>query len=215
MGSRVWNFLRVSFLAGVGVLLPLILLVILFQKVLSMLRNVSDPIAKAIFPELVYLRVYATEIVTLGLLALAAVGIGFIASTVLGQKLGFWVESRTLMRFGPYRSFKEFSTRLIPSSNKNLFQPALLVRKDEMQTLIFVVEEMISGHYVFFVPSTPSTFSGALYVVPKTDVEILDVPAMDLVKIFSHWGVGTGKILEQSRYFYPRVENIRDRSLNF
>lgn len=200
MWRQAWSFIKISFLAGIGVLLPVILLFILFEKVISMTQKITDPIAQSLFPQMSYLRVYATEIVTLGLLVMLAVAVGIVASTAVGQKIGFWIESRTLMRFRPYRSFKEFSSRLIPSTEKNLLQPALLIRADEMHALVFVVEELASGYFVIFVPSTPSTVSGSLYVVPQTDVEILDLPAMDFIKTISQWGVGMEKILEHSRF---------------
>ena len=212
--DRIKNFIRVSFLAGVGILLPLILCVLLFIKIISMMRGAVDPIARSLFSEQAYLRIYATEIVTVVLLILASMALGFIASTNVGQRFGSWIESHTLMHLGLYRSLKDFSAKLIPSTNGTLFQPALLIREDEMMTLIFVVEDLRNGYFVIFSPSTPSTFSGSLHVVPKTDVEILQVPAMDVVKVFSRWGVGAGKVLEKSHFFELRSRYFRGNSLD-
>jgi uncharacterized membrane protein len=212
--DRFIKFVKTSLLAGIGIVLPIALCVVLFVKLVTTAKKVTEPIANSLFPENAYLHSYATEIVTLGLLVLASMLLGFIASTNPGQRFGKWVESRTLMHFGLYRSFKDFSSRLIPSDKNTLFQPALLIREDEMITLMFVVEDLRNGYFVIFMPSAPSTFSGSLHVVPKTDVEILQVPVMDVVKTFSRWGVGTGKVLEKSRYFELRSGYFRGDSLD-
>lgn len=213
--KRFKEVIKSSFLAGIGVILPLVLMLFLLEKLTTMTGKITSPLAESIFPEHFYLRGFATEFVTFLLLLFAAFLLGIVANTRFGLWFGDWVERRTLMHLPIYRTLKEFSKRLVPKENNVLFEPALLTRKDEMPTLVFVVEHLPQGHLVIFTPSAPTAFTGSIQIVLRTDVEILHVPVMDVIKSYSYWGVGTAKILEKSMYFHrPLPNNLRERSFD-
>ncbi|WP_374029921.1 DUF502 domain-containing protein [Bdellovibrio bacteriovorus] len=194
------KFLKSTFSAAAGVVLPLALIVLILQRLFQALSTSIAPLAKAIFPQAFIDRYIATEILTLIVLLMFSMLIGLIAQTRWGQSFGHWLEDRTLGHLPIYRTLKEFSERLIPSDKDNvLFQPALLIRGDEMNTFVYIVEKYGEDHVVIFVPSVPSTLSGSLCIVPKTDVRVLPVPALAMAKVFSRWGVGTSKILDSTQ----------------
>jgi len=197
--SRLREILQSSFWAAAGIILPLILFGVLFERVVVLLNRITIPLAKVIFTEHFAESENAAKLATLLLLALTSLGLGLLAQTDAGQRIGHWVENHTLMQVKLYRTFKEFSDRLIPSKTNKFFQPGLLIRKDEMNTLVFVVEDFGHDYFVIFCPSAPSTLSGNLYIVPKSDVELLPVPAMDIARVYSRWGVGTSKVLVDSQ----------------
>jgi uncharacterized membrane protein len=207
--------IKSSFLAGIGVILPIVLMLFLLEKLTTMTGKITSPLAESIFPEQFYLRSVATEMVTFILLLMVAFILGVIANTRFGLWFGDWVENRTLMHLPIYRTLKEFSKRLVPSEHNVLFEPALLTRKDEMPTLVFVVEHIVQGYVVIFIPSAPAAFTGSIQIVLRTDVEMLHVPVMDVVKAYSYWGVGTAKILEKSMFLHrPLPNNLRERSFD-
>ncbi|WP_413290831.1 hypothetical protein [Bdellovibrio sp. HCB337] len=195
--TKFREFLKSSFLAALGIVLPILLILIIFDRVVDALNAFTAPIAKSLFPEAYLDRIVATKLVTLGLIAVASMILGFIAQTSMGEKLGRWLEDHTLMHIKIYRTFKEFSERIIPSKTNSSFQPAILTRLDEMNTFILIVEELAPDHYVIFIPSAPSTLSGSIYVVPKTDVTLLPVAKMDVARICSRWGVGAARVLAE------------------
>ena len=84
-----------------------------------------------------------------------------------------------------------------------------------MPTLVFIVEHLPHGQVVIFTPSAPAAFTGSIQIDLRTDVEVLHVPVMDVIKAYSYWGVGTAKVLEKSMYFHrPLPSNLRERSFD-
>jgi uncharacterized membrane protein len=60
-----------------------------------------------------------------------------------------------------------------------------------MKQLAFVIEEFEDGRYTLFVPSIPTPPAGAVYVVDRKRVHLLDVPFTDAVKSVSRWDSGS------------------------
>jgi uncharacterized membrane protein len=55
----------------------------------------------------------------------------------------------------------------------------------------FIIEEYEDGRFTVFVPSVPTPFAGAIYILTPDRVHPLDVPFTSAVKAVSHWGSGT------------------------
>ncbi|WP_373997620.1 hypothetical protein [Bdellovibrio bacteriovorus] len=213
MLSRFKEFLKSSFMAAAGVLLPVLLLIFLFEKILVILERLATPIAQTLFPAQFLETPHALKLATIMIFVLLSMLIGFFAQTETGQKVGHWLEQKTLGRFKMYQVMKEFSERLIPSKTNKLFEPALLTRADEMNALVFVVEYIDEERAVIFIPGVPTAFSGNLYVVPRLDIKLLDVPVMDVAKVYSRWGVGYSKIIK-STHTSERLQGIERSRMN-
>ena len=54
----------------------------------------------------------------------------------------------------------------------------------------FIIEEVEDGRYTVFVPSIPTPFAGAVYVLARERVHPVDVPFTDAIKVISRWGSG-------------------------
>ena len=67
---------------------------------------------------------------------------------------------------------------------------AALWESDEGLAPAFIIEELEDGRYTVFVPSIPTPFAGAVYVLDRQRVHPLDVPFTDAVKVVSRWGSG-------------------------
>ena len=55
----------------------------------------------------------------------------------------------------------------------------------------FVVEEHEDGRYTVFVPSIPTPAAGAVYILPRERVHLVDVPFPRAVSVISKWGAGS------------------------
>lgn len=196
---RFREFLTSSFLAAAGVLIPILLIIFILEKVLEMIGAFMGPPLMVLLPQEYLEKVPTPKLLALILFVLASLLLGLFAQTEVGKRLGHWLEDRTFMHLRLYRSIKEFSDRLLPTNKSTLFQPALLTRRDEMNTLIFVVEKLDDDNYVIFLPSTPSVLTGALAVVPQADVKILHIEVKEAARVFSLWGVGCSKILREQK----------------
>ncbi|WP_413557878.1 hypothetical protein [Bdellovibrio sp. HCB209] len=202
--------MKASFFAAAGVILPVLLLLFLLGKVVSVSNRMVAPIASSAFPELYQSRAIASELVTMSILAVASLLLGAVALTSWGRATGGWIERNILNRISVYRGLKDFSQRLIPSERQKMFQAALLKREDEMNALVYVVEEF-EQNYVIFTPSVPAPLSGSLFIVPKSDVQILNIPVLSMAKIFSRWGVGTAELLREA-HALNALQTVNPRS---
>ena len=52
------------------------------------------------------------------------------------------------------------------------------------------IEEFEDGRYTVFVPSIPTPFAGAVYILDRKRVHPLDVPFHEALKVVSRWGSG-------------------------
>ena len=54
----------------------------------------------------------------------------------------------------------------------------------------FIIEELEDGRYTVFVPSIPTPFAGAVYILDRQRVHPVHVPFTDAVRVVSKWGSG-------------------------
>lgn len=72
---------------------------------------------------------------------------------------------------------------------QNVWKPAL-VEIEEALVPAFIIEELEDGRYTIFVPSIPTPFAGAVYILDRKRVHPLDVPFTEALKTVSRWGSG-------------------------
>ena len=75
------------------------------------------------------------------------------------------------------------------SAVENVWKPALVEIEDALVPA-FIIEEFADGRYTVFVPSIPTPFAGAVYVLDRKRVHPLDVPFTEALKVVSRWGSG-------------------------
>jgi uncharacterized membrane protein len=59
----------------------------------------------------------------------------------------------------------------------------------------FIIEEFEDGRYTVFVPSIPTPFAGAVYVLDRQRVHPVDVPFTDAIRVISRWGSGAKNLV--------------------
>lgn len=73
--------------------------------------------------------------------------------------------------------------------SETVWKPALAEIEDALVPA-FIIEEFEDGRYTVFVPSIPTPFAGAVYVLDRKRVHPLDVPFTEALKAVSRWGSG-------------------------
>ncbi|HSE26623.1 MAG TPA: hypothetical protein VLA95_00230 [Gemmatimonadales bacterium] len=63
----------------------------------------------------------------------------------------------------------------------------------------FIIEEHADGRYTVFVPSVPTPFAGAVYVLDRARVHPLDVPFTQAIRAVSRWGSGCRELVAGMR----------------
>ncbi len=68
------------------------------------------------------------------------------------------------------------------------------------------MEELEDGRFTIFVPSVPTPLAGAVYVISRDCMHILDIPFTQAIKSVSRWGAGTKDLVAAMRQ--PRIASV-------
>ena len=185
--------LKINFLYGLMVVIPLGVLVLLIAKVVEILQLV----ALSLKLESTVNAVFAI-VIALVLLLLICFGIG----TMVRTRIGTWsfekLEQAILRRVPGY----EFVRNILKgfAKEKDAY-PAVMVRLHGPGSAVFglVMEENQNGVLTVFLPSAPALTVGSLHVVERDRVTFLEASTLDLVNSISQWGIGSGEILGDFR----------------
>jgi uncharacterized membrane protein len=186
-------FLRHTFLGGLFVVLPVTLILIVLARAVAWIRAAMEPFA----------TVLPFETLAPGLWAvLALILLSFIAGLLMQiPPVRDWAAARRerlAERFPFFRFLRGFEESLLDETgNKPL--KAALAEIEEALVPAFVMEELADGRYVVFVPAVPSAFQGAVYILARERVHLIDASVRQVTKCVSRWGVGAGELVRTMR----------------
>jgi len=63
----------------------------------------------------------------------------------------------------------------------------------------FIVEELDDGRFTVFVPSVPTPFAGAVYILSRERVHLVDIPFTQAIQSVSRWGAGSKELVAAMR----------------
>ena len=187
------EFTKATLIGGLVVMLPLGLFALVAEKIIEIIRPLSDSIAGWLprwfhFPDIVALLV---------LLLLCFVA-GLLAETRAGQSTGSFIERVILNRIPGYSIVRTFTRRIGNVEQSEKFTPALAVMENALVPA-FVVEKHIDGRYTVFVPSAPTPGVGAIYILAGERVHLLDVSLLTAIKCITSWGAGSHELVNAMR----------------
>ncbi|MGI6559607.1 MAG: DUF502 domain-containing protein [Limnochordia bacterium] len=186
--------LRRYVVAGVIILLPLVLTAYIFWFFIHTLDNLLGGLA-------VFL--VGRRIPGLGVLLslLLVLGVGVIGANVLGRRFIEFGES-LLLRLPLVRTVYTSIKQLLMGfvlDNKNAFQQVVLVEypRPGMYSLAFVTRQGAPWYqgggseelYSLFIPTTPNPTSGYMLLVPREQLEFLDMSVEDALKMIISGGL--------------------------
>ena len=200
---------RTRLLAGVLLLVPLVVTVIVLRFLLGVVRGLLDPVLDILgasgLPDGV-----ALAISLLGLLLLVYLA-GLLAANVFGRRLIDLLE-RALGHVPLVKSIYTSSRKavdMLSSSNKASFKSVVLVEfpGPGLRSLAFVTGTVLDheGHpcYKLFVPTTPNPTSGFLQIVPQEKVIITTLSVEDGIKMVVSGGILSPEKLEKAKSNLP------------
>jgi uncharacterized membrane protein len=62
-----------------------------------------------------------------------------------------------------------------------------------------MIEEHGNGLATVMIPSAPNPMGGAIKIVPRKRIQILDVRMSAVARVFSQWGVGARELLDKEK----------------
>jgi uncharacterized membrane protein len=180
------EFVAKAFVTGLLILVPVYLAVLLLLKAMQSLVGFVRPFAMLLpewFP--------AEHVLSLLLVLIVCFLIGVAVRTPAGRVIRERIEKSLFERIPGYALFRSLTQRLAGKDDEeNVWKPAL-VEIEEALVPAFIIEELEDGRFTVFVPSVPTPFAGAVYILTPERVHPLDVPFTEALKSVSRWGSGS------------------------
>jgi uncharacterized membrane protein len=193
---RVIAFILSSLAAGLLIIAPIYLSVLLILKAMQGVAGLVGPLAKLLpdwFP--------AEQFLSLVLVLMVCFLIGVAVRTPAGRAARERIEKSLFERIPGYALFRSLTQQLAGSSEEQVWKPALAEIEDALVPA-FVIEELDDGRFTVFVPSAPTPLSGSIYILTSDRVHPVDIPFTHAVKTLSRWGSGSKEFvaaLEKNR----------------
>ena len=151
----------------------------------------------------------AEEFLSLLLVLAICVAIGASVGTRMGEGVRKWIERTLFERIPGYALIRSLTHQVAGQGRESTWKPALF-QSDEGLAPAFIIEELEDGRYTIFVPSIPTPFAGAVYILDRERVHPLDVPFTDAIKVVSRWGSGAKDLVAAMEKGRKPVERMQD-----
>jgi uncharacterized membrane protein len=191
--KRIAEFTKTTLIGGVLVVLPIYISVLLLVKTLSGIMALLKPVTAQLPADVQFRRIIAFLIVV----AICFVA-GLIVRTGPGLRAKNAFDRMLLEKIPGYTLLRGLAGRF-DSNNKSEMFAVALVEIEEALVPAFIVEELDDGRYVIFVPSVPTPAAGAIYIMARERVHLVDVPFTKAVSVISKWGTGAGDLVKAMR----------------
>jgi uncharacterized membrane protein len=183
------EFTKTTLIGGVLVLIPIYLSVLLVLKALGGVLALVAPITGGL-PETLPLR----EVIAMLLLIGACFVCGVAVRTGPGLRAKDAFERAVLEKIPGYALIRGLAGKIAGKEDEQTFTVVLAEIEDALVPA-FLVEECDDHHCAIFVPSVPTPAAGAIYIIAKSRVHVVDVPFTRAVSVISKWGAGSGELL--------------------
>ncbi|HXY31204.1 MAG TPA: DUF502 domain-containing protein [Gemmatimonadaceae bacterium] len=182
--KRSLAFVGRALLSGVLLVAPVYLAVLLLLKGMKSVVALVQP-----FAHLVPDWLPAETLLSLLLVLAICFVIGVAVQTGPGRAARAWIEGAVLEKIPGYGLIRSLTQQVAGESRETVWKPALAEIEDALVPA-FIIEELSDGRYTVFVPSVPTPFAGAVYVLERTRVHPVDVSFTEAIKTVSRWGSG-------------------------
>jgi uncharacterized membrane protein len=182
-----------TLVAGLFIVVPVYLSVLLLLKGMQSAAGLVRPVA-ALVPDWVPAESLFSLLLVLGLCFI----VGALMRTHAGRAARERLEKTLFERLPGYGLIRSLTQRLAGNAEESAWMPALVEIEDALVPA-FVIEELPDGRLTVFVPSVPTPFAGAVYILARERVYPVDVPFTQAVRSISRWGAGTADLVAAMR----------------
>ena len=174
---------------GALVIFPVYLALLVLLKALQSLAGFVRPVA-VLLPE----RMPAENVLAILLLVAVCFLTGVLVRTPLGRAVRDWCEKSLFQKIPGYGLFRGLTKQIAHETEEREWRPALVEIEDALVPA-FIIEEHDDGRFAVFVPSVPTPFAGAIYIIDRKRVHPLDIPFAQAAKTVARWGSGSRELV--------------------
>ena len=186
------EFITSTIVGGLFVVVPIYLAVLLLLKGMQSVGALVRPVA-ALLPE----GIHAEGLVSLLLVLTICFLVGVLVRTKSGRAFGRRLEG-LCGKLPGYDMLRGLTRQLAGDADQETWKPAL-AEIEEALVPAFIIEELTDGRFTVFVPSVPTPFAGAVYILDSARVHPVDVPFTKAVRTISRWGSGSSDLVAAMR----------------
>ena len=183
------SFFMSTLIRGLIIVIPAYLAVLLLLKAMASVVGLVRPLAK-LLPD----WLPAANILALLLLLIGCFLVGAAVRTAAGRAARERIEKSLFSRLPGFALLRSLTQQLAGYGEEKVWKPALVEIEDALVPG-FIIEELGDGRMTVFVPSVPTPLAGAVYVLDRQRVHILDVPFTHAVSVISRWGAGSHELV--------------------
>ena len=187
--KKFCEFVGSTFLGGLLIVVPIYLSILLLLKAMQSLAGFVRPLAM-----LLPAWIPAENALSLLLVLIVCFLIGVAVRTRAGRTLRERIEKSLFERIPGYALLRSLTQRAAGIDEERVWKPAL-AEIEEALVPAFIIEELDDGRFTVFVPSVPTPFAGAVYILAPERVHPLDVPFTQALKSVSRWGSGSKELV--------------------
>jgi uncharacterized membrane protein len=187
------EFITSTVVGGLFIVVPVYLAVLLLLKGMKSVGTLVRPVA-ALVPDWLPVENLLSLVLVLALCFLVGVAV----RTPLGRAVRERMERVFFERLPGYGLLRSLTQRLAGDTEESTWQPALVEIEDALVPA-FIIEELDDGRFTVFVPSVPTPLAGAVYVLRRERVHILDIPFTQAIRSVSRWGAGSKDLVAAMR----------------
>jgi uncharacterized membrane protein len=191
------EFIVRTVVGGVFVVVPAYLTFLLLLKGMQSAAGLVRPVA-ALMPG----GIATQDVLSLAAILLVCFIVGAAMTTRVGRAVRQQIERVVFERLPGYGLIRSLTQRLAGQGDETAWKPAL-VEIEEALVPGFIIEEHEDGQYTVFVPSVPTPFAGAVYILTPARVHHLDVPFTQAVQSISRWGAGSRELKANMQAPHP------------
>ncbi|GGZ32762.1 hypothetical protein GCM10007049_27910 [Echinicola pacifica] len=181
------NFVNKTLKGGLFFILPLMLSIVLLEKVLHIIQPVAYKSSHWLHPDQEKVLDFS-YVLAVVILVVVCFFMGLVASSAIGAGMIAWIENNILTMFPAYRLMKStFQSAAGIRDGDHL--PVVLVPMDGL-VLGFLVEELPDGDKLIFVPGSPDPWSGNLIIYKDSQVKHTSLTQPEALKILKQTGIG-------------------------
>lgn len=186
------SFLKTTVIGGAVFLVPVILIVIVLGKALSLFKRMAGPMA-SLLPVDTVAGITVANILSVAILALICFLAGLLARTSLASRAVENAESRFLWQIPGYAFVKGMTESLVSQDKSSAMRP-VSCRLDDCWQIGFEVERMQDGRVVVYLPGAPNPWSGSLLVIDPDRVAPLNASMVEIVGALGKLGHGSSQV---------------------
>ena len=187
------EFITSTIVGGLFIVVPVYLATLLMLKGMKSVASLVRPLA-VLVPDWIPAERLFSLILVISLCFL----VGLVVRTQSGQAVRERMEMVFFDRLPGYSLLRSLTQRMAGDSDENAWQPALVEIEDALVPA-FIIEELNDGRLTVFVPSVPTPLAGAVYILRRERVHILDVPFTQAIRSVSRWGSGSKDLVAAIR----------------